>query len=274
MGSMSQLFRNNSWLMALLGILVMVIMLTVSNSQHPTRLVLYVGVGVGSLGRKHGPELLRAMAIEFDQLAESDLAIALQTGQYSTVWVPGGNSRAMWEGLTAEGVRALHDFVAGGGGYIGFCGGAELAIKMGISGYVNMFDENQELGFGPVRLQLAEVSPLAAIAQGVGVGRQEVALHDFDYYSGPVLKLPTGQFAPGVTGPLQPLLWYATKLPKGAVVKGMVACGANTVRGMGRVLICGPHLDIDWSTQRAPNVSSVEFKLLRTSIAYIRHENP
>ncbi len=42
--------------------------------------------------------------------------------------VPGGFSRKKMESLGSAGVRAVREYMAGGGNYLGFCGGAGFAV--------------------------------------------------------------------------------------------------------------------------------------------------
>ena len=47
----------------------------------------------------------------------------------SLLVVPGGSARLKAEGLGPEGQQAVRDFVQAGGRYLGFCGGAGLALS-------------------------------------------------------------------------------------------------------------------------------------------------
>ncbi len=84
--------------------------------------------------------------------------------------VPGGLARARAERLGAQGRQAIRAFVAGGGAYLGFCGGAGLALtsprptdslnlcpwgRMGFAGRLQHFLSGQ------VRLALDTTEPLA-----------------------------------------------------------------------------------------------------------------
>lgn len=55
----------------------------------------------------------------------------LQTERPGLLIVPGGNARRKAQGLGAEGIGAVRDFVASGGNYLGFCGGAGLGLSDG-----------------------------------------------------------------------------------------------------------------------------------------------
>ncbi|MBU1041685.1 MAG: biotin--protein ligase [Proteobacteria bacterium] len=103
--------------------------------------------------------------------SESDTPAELDTP--ALLIVPGGWARGRAERLGARGMQAIRDFVAAGGSYLGFCGGAGLALtspkgpragdslglcpwgRMGFAGRLQHFLS------GHVRLSLDQAQPLA-----------------------------------------------------------------------------------------------------------------
>ena len=58
-----------------------------------------------------------------------NIAHTLQSDKPRLVLVPGGTARSKFEALGPAGVAALRDFIARGGHYLGFCGGAGLGLS-------------------------------------------------------------------------------------------------------------------------------------------------
>ncbi|MDL2279634.1 biotin--protein ligase [Desulfovibrio sp. OttesenSCG-928-G11] len=74
----------------------------------------------------------RTMALPCRLVTARDLAGgALERERPSLLLVPGGNARLKAESLGRAGLEALRAYVAGGGRYLGFCGGAGLALSWG-----------------------------------------------------------------------------------------------------------------------------------------------
>lgn len=73
---------------------------------------------------------VKATGIPFRVLKGLDIAHSGLTGKM--LLVPGGSARRKFEALGARGAEAIHRFVEGGGHYVGFCGGAGLALSGGL----------------------------------------------------------------------------------------------------------------------------------------------
>ena len=69
---------------------------------------------------------VKATGIPFRVLKGLDIAHSGLTGKM--LIVPGGSARRKFEALGAQGTEAIHRFVKEGGHYMGFCGGAGLAL--------------------------------------------------------------------------------------------------------------------------------------------------
>ncbi|MBR6625737.1 MAG: hypothetical protein IKL01_06000, partial [Mailhella sp.] len=70
---------------------------------------------------------VKATGIPFRVLKGLDIAHSGLTGKM--LIVPGGSARRKFEALGAQGTEAIHRFVKDGGHYMGFCGGAGLALS-------------------------------------------------------------------------------------------------------------------------------------------------
>lgn len=72
---------------------------------------------------------LRFMGIDHKVVRAADIAGGiLRTQKPSLLLVPGGNARHKALHLGPDGREAIREYVAGGGQYLGFCGGAGLAL--------------------------------------------------------------------------------------------------------------------------------------------------
>ncbi|MEW6019682.1 MAG: hypothetical protein AB1760_16600 [Pseudomonadota bacterium] len=71
-----------------------------------------------------------ALGIDLDLLSARDIREGgLDGGAYDVLFVPGGWASDKYAALGDEGAAAVRRFVEGGGGYLGFCGGAGLALS-------------------------------------------------------------------------------------------------------------------------------------------------
>ena len=71
---------------------------------------------------------LTGLALPFDLLKADDIKKGALNG-YKMLFVPGGWASNKSRALGENGIKAVQDFVANGGNYLGFCGGAGLATK-------------------------------------------------------------------------------------------------------------------------------------------------
>lgn len=80
----------------------------------------------------------RAMRLPHRLVRSADIAAGLLSRERpSLLLVPGGNARHKAESLGPAGIKAIRDYVATGGRYMGFCGGAGLALTWGEGGPVS-----------------------------------------------------------------------------------------------------------------------------------------
>lgn len=75
---------------------------------------------------------IRAMGVPHRLVRAADIAGGLlERVKPSLLLVPGGNARHKAMSLGPEGIAAVRGYVSGGGRYLGFCGGAGLALSWG-----------------------------------------------------------------------------------------------------------------------------------------------
>lgn len=163
-------------------------------------------------------------------------------------------------------------------------------MSLGITAYTNVYSRFEKLGFGPVDLVMAkcdlrdelQVSNRSvcffALAQNwlqrAGFSKRQVAAHQWDYCSGPVMEESTPR-PRAITDP-RVLFYYngstSSSPPTSPEDIGKVASGFNLYGGSGRVFVSGPHIDIDWVSQDAPSVNSLEQTLLEFVVQYVSRD--
>ena len=73
-----------------------------------------------------------AMGLPHKLVRASEIADGLLTGTPpSLLLVPGGNARHKAQSLGSQGIGEIRNYVGNGGKYLGFCGGAGLALTWG-----------------------------------------------------------------------------------------------------------------------------------------------
>ena len=151
---------------------------------------------------------LRALKHPHVILRAHDIAEGALAGKCGCLIIPGGLARGRAVRLGANGRQAIRDFVAAGGSYLGFCGGAGLALtsprpgdslglcpwgRMGFAGRLQHFLS------GHVRLELDSADPLTLpVSSGLAVSPSSTA---------------TATAAPGKAEILAPVWWPAQFAP-------------------------------------------------------------
>lgn len=162
--------------------------------------------------------------------------IAQLTDDYDVLIVPGGTARLYQKLLGEKGIASIRDFVANGGGYLGLCAGAYLASANDITGTKNI-----GIGLLPVRYSL--------YGHGANI-RANVTLTDArtnvvyktSYHNGAVYQ--SDQLPSNVTT-LATITDTDSSNPKFhdfLVNKATIVTGSF---GKGRVILCGPHIEVN-----------------------------
>jgi hypothetical protein len=128
--------------------------------------------------------------------------------------------------LGKAGKRALVDWVNAGGRYVGYRGGAELAVRYGIS-TAQLQQPNTVIPGSLIRVRLDQTSPLA---DGVG---------DFAWvmYDGDRIMNPVGGTAPVAYPAFGTPDFAVSGLPTGADRLGGTAAAVDEPMGSGRTIL-------------------------------------
>ncbi len=108
-------------------------------------------------------QALTGFGVPYRLLKAQDIAQAALSDKFSLLVVPGGSARQKYEALGDAGREAIRRFVASGGHYLGFCGGAGLGLSdpgmgLGLCPWKRapMTSRLQHQLSGPVRVRFAE----------------------------------------------------------------------------------------------------------------------
>lgn len=120
------------------------------DSRRPLRggdVGVYAGPGCGDTGRTAIQNFLDAAGLTWETLYPSHVNGDAFAGRYRALWIPGGFGGGYSDHVTAEGRRAIHAFVADGGGLLATCAGTYYSARWGVwEG--NRYEANQ-LGIFP-----------------------------------------------------------------------------------------------------------------------------
>ncbi len=103
---------------------------------------------------------LTGLGLPFDLITAEDIRSG-SLPEYQMLFVPGGWASNKSRALEEAGLKAIRDFVAEGGSYLGFCGGAGLATKAkGGIGLINVIrrptKERVPSFSGPIELNVRD----------------------------------------------------------------------------------------------------------------------
>lgn len=193
-----------------------------SPAPAPVTVAMLVGDGVSGKGPAMIEETLTAEGYKLVKLDAADIRAGKLKGA-AVLIVPGGVSRTQATALGRDGREIVKQFVADGGGYVGFCAGCYLVS----SGYdwslhllpVRVVDTaNWERGIKPLAVEL---TPAGKAAFGRADERVQVK-----YHNGPVLAP-----APGSEGALHSLAVYREELTRKGAKEGLMLGTPAAVAG-------------------------------------------
>ena len=146
--------------------------------------VIYSGTGVTGRTLKYWQNIFSEHDLGALDILDGSKYADTELTSYDLAILPGGDSREMCAGLGTGGVRALREYVAGGGKLLGVCAGAyavshQLPQYLAISPVVIVDYPHAHRGTGTPRVVFNEAGHSLF---GVGVGER----HPFFYYNGPV----------------------------------------------------------------------------------------
>ncbi len=112
------------------------------------------------------------LRVDFRLVSAADVRAGALDGCH-VLFVPGGWAGDKMRALGAEGAAAIRDFVHGGGSYLGFCGGAGLALAhadgLGLAP-VSRLSSRQRLPSFSGNIELLHAEPAHPLWQGIGDG--------------------------------------------------------------------------------------------------------
>lgn len=170
------------------------------------------------------------------RVGEADIAGgALE--QFDVLIVPGGSGSKQAAALGGDGCRAIVEFVEGGGGYVGFCGGAYLASN-NYDWSLKIIDarvidrKHWRRGTGQVDIEMTRAGRRILLDRG--------GMVDIMYANGPILEADED---PEIED-FETLAYYRTGIAKNGASEGVMESTPAMVCGRfgeGRVFCSSPH---------------------------------
>jgi len=209
----------------------------------PIRVAVFQGGGVGPSSEQliTALESAEGGTLKITRITPEQI----RGGELSDVDVlvhPGGSGGGQGKALEESGRKAVRDFVRGGGGFLGVCGGAYLATN-DYKWSLNLIDAkvvdrlHWARGKGEVKLQLSP-SGLKLF----GLENKEMTIH---YAQGPLLARREWD-DPEVPN-YESLAIFSTEIAKNGAPRGVMARTSAAVRGKygkGRVFCFSPHPEL------------------------------
>jgi glutamine amidotransferase-like uncharacterized protein len=220
----------------------------------PFRIALYNGGGAFGGGMGHELEFYQAVntaatslsrahntSFNLHNITEKNTTSLLNHSYFDVVIFPGGSGSAQAKALGNEGLDTVQAFVSRGGGYIGTCGGAFLAIQ-----HLYLYGkpappavEPWMRGHGPV---LVEFTDMGVDQLQLGSAYRDANV-SIEYWQGPIVK--AADFPPSVAL----LSFFRSEihtLSPNKTTGNMVNTPAMTSAsyGKGRVVLNSPHPEI------------------------------
>jgi len=216
-------------------------------ANHLINVALYADAGATARGKGNAYTVLNYEEANMRTVnfSASDFSRHLTNNYYDAVYFPGGGGGTQGRALGPEGIAAVRDFVANGGGYVGVCAGAYLAIQeMKITAFEDVTrPEGHARGDGNTTLVLTDEGA-AALPK---VSKKGIEEFDFFYANGPVMDV-AATIPEGVTDPVVLARYHSTSVPIEANYTGpyagygFAAVVSSVWNGSSsRVVISGPH---------------------------------
>ena len=200
------------------------------------KVAVYVGLGAGKTRGEAGDALAKDPNITVDEIT-GDAIRAGKLAGYDILVQPGGSGGGQAKGLGPDGRDKIREFVKGGGGFLGICGGSYLASddydwSLGIINTKVLDKEHWARGHGPVG-----VAPTTDGKTLLGAKGDDLTII---YWQGPIMAPKDDPKLPAYTE----LAKYTSEVHRtgipGGVMPGATAVAAAPY-GKGRVVCFGPH---------------------------------
>jgi glutamine amidotransferase-like uncharacterized protein len=207
---------------------------------------IYNGKGTWADGRLAFEKFLDSQGITWKEVSAADINGDDFKSSYNTLFMPGGYASDYWwppdsaGTINSAGNQHIRDLVSSGGSYIGICAGAFYAADKIIWQGVE-YDYPLNLFNGIAVGEITEIIPWAGYKMtGININKAnpinvvQPSSYTMVYYGGPYL-LPDG------SQQIETLATYQVNNQKAAI---------NFKYGNGRVLLMGPHPEIEENSNR------------------------
>lgn len=266
-----------------------------SRDASTTSVAVYVGDGTTARARRNPIAVFNraGTGVRAVNFTTSDVSRHLNTSNYDAVLFPGGGGGEEASALGAAGQAAVRSFVSAGGGYVGICAGAFLAMQhlgMSLCRDIPRPVPGKERGDGNVTLSLSSAGSRAL--SGFNVTRARLNGLLVFYANGPVMELENHPSAPARVRDRAGLLWdpevlltfQSKSVPIEAGYSGPYAGGgaaavcSNRYRASaeddgGVVLVSGPHPETDQMNFPARSGPPARWGSERAAllVSYVKH---
>jgi glutamine amidotransferase-like uncharacterized protein len=211
----------------------------VGSKQHEVDFYAAVNTAAAALSTAH------RMSYQLTNITQSSTVELLTRANFDLVIFPGGSGTGQSNALGAPGRAAVQAFVRDGGGYIGTCGGAFLALTH-LKLYGNPSPPTVQpwaRGHGPVRIEFTHEGVTSLDLPESVYGDQNVTI---EYWQGPIVATADmAKYSPQVSI----LSVFRTEIHNShtnETTGNMVNTPAMTsaMYGKGRVVLNSPHPEI------------------------------
>jgi glutamine amidotransferase-like uncharacterized protein len=207
---------------------------------NPIRLAIFEGEGTDKhciVGYERA--VREYLSVIYERVSPSDVRNGLLKN-FDTLIIPGGSASAQAKSLQDEGLKAIRDYVREGGGYVGFCAGAYLAMGYGPDKLdmiaADLVDgEHWDRGKGMATVEFNEIGK--AILGDFG------SRIDIYYENGPILSPDDFSWLPK----LRVLATYQSEIKDNKEARSVMVGSPAVVSsnyGMGRVICFSPHPEL------------------------------
>lgn len=205
----------------------------------PTRVALFVDNGVGASGIEHVEKVLSPFpALHITHVSGEDIANGVLPS-HDVLICSGGAGHEQALTLHEAGLEAIRTFVENGGGYIGICAGAYLAVSgydwsLKIINAKKIVSDEWERGKGFVDIELTD--------EGRKVFGDVHAVFPCRYGNGIIVTHDEASPLP----PATPLAYFRTEIAENGTTRGaMINTPAiiTALYGKGKVMAISPHIE-------------------------------
>lgn len=237
--------RGRCYLSTFLSISALILWLVLSNSvtAAPTgaQVAIYTGAGTWEDGITAFERFLNWKEITWEEVNAWDINKRDLSALYDALYMPGGWSASYKKSIRASGEQHIRDLVSGGGAYIGICAGAYYAAST-VDWEGKKYDYPLKLFDGTAYGAIDAIAPwddytmtTVNMDSSHPINTYEPPTEDMLYYGGPAFYPNAGQSMDIVS------TWDSYNDDPATITFGY---------GSGRVLLIGPHPEIEEDSDR------------------------